>query len=43
MKKGKLVGVCNCKCHCQLTRDRCITEHDQACEHCKKVTPTTEE
>lgn len=33
MKKiGKLVGVCNCQCHCGLKE--CFTDHDTSCEHC---------
>lgn len=31
-KTGKLVGVCNCKCHCTL--EECFTEHDLRCDHC---------
>jgi hypothetical protein len=34
-KTGKLVGVCNCKCHCDLKE--CFTEHDNKCSHCKKM------
>lgn len=38
MKKiGKLVGVCNCICHCGL--EDCFTEHDKSCEHCSKEQP----
>lgn len=35
-KQGKLVGVCNCKCHCSLKEEKCITNHDSVCEHCQK-------
>jgi hypothetical protein len=31
-KQGKLVGVCNCQCHCDLKE--CFTEHDRSCKHC---------
>lgn len=32
MKKiEKLVGVCNCQCHCGLRE--CFTEHDKTCHH----------
>ena len=32
-KTGKLVGVCNCKCHCGLKE--CFVNHDNICTHCK--------
>lgn len=40
-KLGKLVGVCNCQCHCGLPDDRCFTEHDEVCDHCRMVEITT--
>lgn len=29
-KTGKLVGVCNCQCHCGLKE--CFVDHDEKCE-----------
>lgn len=35
-KTGRLVGVCNCQCHCTL--EECFTKHDTDCKHCKNRT-----
>ena len=32
-KIGKLVGVCNCECHCGLKN--CFVNHDKLCKHCE--------
>lgn len=31
IEKGKLVGVCNCICHCGI---ECATDHSDYCSHC---------
>lgn len=36
-KTGKLIGVCNCICHCGL-KD-CFTNHEINCEHCSDRPP----
>lgn len=40
-KFSKLVGVCNCICHCGLD-NKCFTDHDKECEDCTPSSPPEE-